>query len=236
MKNKILFQSLVIVTCFFYKPNIYSDAIITFFMRPYPQIPDKYEQNKLTNKLKRGKTTTYTINTILQLPLVAGIFSTYAGYLTASDINGQTIFPRKHEDPLIYLLITNRITPIMITHNTIHHWELEEGTPAALYTIERKFDEKTGIYFWDMQATDLPKNNRIPLESITIIAQPKNVYVPLGITLSNNNPQLILPDIYIRKGIMKLTNALYILNLRNFFGSLTVEYKKEPTRYMALFS
>lgn len=235
MKNKIFF--FILIFSLLQKSILRADAIITFFMRPYPKINEKIQQEKMASDLKKpGKIAKYTTHGLLEFPIEAGIFSTYAGYLTTSDVNGQTTFPRKHEQPSLYLLITQKITPIIMMRNTIHHWELEEKTPAAMFKIDKKQDEKTGNYFWDVQHAKLPENNRIPLESITIIAKPKNIFVPTGITLTNDDPQLILPNIYIKKGIMKISNALYILNLRNFFGTVKTEYKKESNRYSVTYS
>jgi hypothetical protein len=119
-----------------------------------------------------------------------------------------------------------------MTGNTIHHWELEEDAPAAMYLMEQKFDEDIGLHYWDVTQVPVPENNHVPLESLTIFADPKYVYVPLGLSLLRESPHLILPDIYIKRGINLTAEALFVLNLSHFFGSILPLYKKLPDRYL----
>jgi hypothetical protein len=198
---------------------LHGDEVISFFLKPYPMTPEF--SNTETKKLKNaGKIAHYTTHGILNKDTVSGIFVSYAGFLDISDSNGQFTFPRQHEDPLIYLLITPYITPILIANNTIHHWELETGTPATMYVLEKKQDPATDLYFWDTQQVELPKNRIIPLETCIVFAKPYNIVVPNGITLSNDAPNLILPDIYVKKGIKIYPSTLYLLNLKQFFGPI----------------
>lgn len=225
MNKRILCGLLSMASC------VSADPIITLFLREYPA--DTESAQSMVNKMsKPGKIARYRAHDITHQPLVAGIFSTYAGYLEVSSYNGQLTFPRRHDKPLIYLAITPRITPMIMFANTIHHWEFEPSAPAALFICERKKDEKTALYFWDMKNIPLPDNNIIPLESLVIIAKPQNFYVPTGITLTHETPNLLLPDIYVKKGINKLTHSLYVLNLTHFFSPEQFMYKKEPTRYL----
>jgi hypothetical protein len=226
MKHNIVI--LVILTAFV-QSGLYGYHIITFFFRPYPHV---YTPEQIAQKLvKPGKIAQLTIHKAQESLLVAGIFSTYSGYLTASDLDGQTIFPQQHEDPFIFIIVTQKISPIVMFGNTIHHWEFEEGTLVAMYSVEKMYAQETGEYLWNIEQVSVPENNRIPLESITIIAKPKNIYVPLGTTRTLPGPQVLLPDMYVKKGIMKAENALYILNLRNFFGVITPLLEKNKTQY-----
>ena len=119
--------------------------------------------------------------------------------------------------------------------STISHWELEPGTPAAVYNLELQEDENTKLSFWNMQEAAPPENNRLkPDSAIIIIAKPHNIYVPTGITLTHPSANLLLPDIYVKKGILSARNALYVLNLSFFFQPIDLLYKKEKTRYEEL--
>jgi len=226
MNKRIIHYGLLSFIC-----SLSADPVITLFLREYPA--DTERAQSMMNKLgKPGKIARYRVNNVTHQPLVAGIFATYAGYLEVSSYNGQLTFPRRHDKPLLYLVITPRLTPMIMFANTIHHWEYEPGVPAALFVCERKNDEKTGLYFWDVKDIPMPDNNVIPLESLVLIAKPQNFYVPTGITLTNETQNLMVPDIYVKKGINKLTNSLYILNLAHFFSPEQFLYKKEPTRYL----
>ncbi len=231
MKNAYLCTILPLF-CLFIKLN--ADHVITMFMEPYPLMAQSQQARVFINKLKKpGKIAKEHIKALGSNPITKGIFSTYGGYLAMSNNDGQTTFARKHVLPVIYLLITNKITPVLMAGNTIHHWEIEQKTPAKMYKVERLHDETEEIYYWLVQQVPLPENNRIPLEAITILAKPKHIYVPEGITLTQDSPNLILPSIFIKKGIKTNTNALYILNLRQFFGQLYPTYKKEVARYLS---
>lgn len=220
MKNKRLF--LLIVACFAYNKNAQADNIITYFLKPYPLTEHDAYSKKINRKLsKPGKIAKHTANGIINRPWIDGIFSSYAGFLEVSDDEGRTLFPRRHEEPKVTLLITSKITPIIMTGNTVHHWELEKGTPAYMVTIQREQDLTTNLYFWNVIEMDLPQNNIVPLDTVVLFAKPKNIYVPLGITLTSDSPHLVLPDIYIKKGINVVKRSLYVLNIKQFFGTIS---------------
>ncbi len=203
------------------------------FLRPYPG--SVQQAQRWANKLKKPSSLAKrTIESIMGRNITTGIFSTYAGYLQVSNHNGQIIFPRKHSKPSLPIIVTNKITPIVMFGNTISHWELAPSAQAAMFTATIKQDEATQASLWHVQQTDLPENNQIPLESLIIIAKPQNIFIPTGITLASESPHLLLPDMYIKKGINIVRNALYILNLNHFFRPPQTLYKKEANRYASL--
>ncbi len=218
--------------------SILSDYIITFFMRPYPYLPEtekkitKEEAQIKSAKLKKpGKIAKYTLRSILQSNIASGIFCTYSGQLEISDQDGQVTFARRQESPNVKLLITNRVTPILMGGQTIHHWEIEGGSPARLYYVNQREDEETNIEFWDVKKIKLPANNRISLDTIIIFAKPSHIFVPEGITQIEKDTQLILPDIYVKKNIDKLSNSFYVLNLKRFFSQTKEQYQIKEKEY-----
>ncbi len=219
---------LLIVAYFYAFLTTQAGPIITFFFRSYPHVSDMKRKIR-----KPGKIARYMLEGIILPDITNGVFSTYAGFINTSNINGQTIFPRKHTKPFLYIIITNSIIPIPMANNIIHHWELDPDTPARLFTLEQKQDKKTDLFYWNMQQLERPNDNRIPLESLIIIAKPHNVYVPTGITLADNAPNLLLPDIYIKKGINIVKNALFILTVNHLFSPIHHLYKKEAKWYMS---
>ncbi len=236
MKN--IFYTLSIVAAFTHNPTLYSDEVVTFFMKPYPIIASQDYSDAVAKTLENPAfIESNRIHGILQHNLGAGIFSTYHGYLGISDYNGQTTYPRKQVNPLIYLVITTRITPNIITGNTIHHWELETDTPVKIYSIERKNDIYSSLSFWDTQQVEnLPTDNRIPLDSIVIFADPTYIYLPTGVTVvqDHDRPNIILPDVYVKHGIELYSNTLYVLNIRQFFGPVKFMQKKREKDYSTL--
>ena len=208
-----------------------AEQLITLFLKPYPVVSAQAASEKLAPKLdKFGKLA--NVQSKRNIPAsVSGIFATYGGFLTVSDLNGEISFGRKHSTPSVYLLITEKISPIISAGNTISHWELEEDAPASMYRMEQKWDTQLKIHFWEVTQEPLPLNKRVPLESLTLFADPKYIYVPLGISLYQESPHLILPEVYVKQGINLTADALYVLNLTHYFGSIIPFYKKEKTRY-----
>lgn len=221
------------IACFGFNQNLMADPQITFFLKPYPQfIVSEEDAHKTCQKCKLPDySSRQKIKGLIDQSLVGGIFATYGGFITVSSGDGQISFPRKHEAPLIHLIATTRVTPITMNTTTIAHWELEEKTPAAMYKIERNHDAQSNLYFWDINQEDLPKDQQIPITSLLIFAKPDSIYVPIGITITDDTPNLHLPDIYVKPEINKLSNALYILHLRHFFGPVKTLLKKEKTQY-----
>jgi len=218
------------IACLCIQQNINADPIITLFIRPYPG--DQAFAQEMANRLQNGKKfAKRQLYCIANQCAQAGVIATYAGYLRVSNSSGQIIFPRKHEQPLIYLIVTDKLVPITMIANTVHHLQFDPSADVALYKVEQKYDEQINQYYWDV--TTIKKTSDIvPLEALVIISKPKNVIVPTGVTLTTESPNLILPDIYIKKDVNPINNALYMLNLAHLFSQASVKYKQEAKRYL----
>ncbi|MCL5876110.1 MAG: hypothetical protein M1114_06585 [Candidatus Dependentiae bacterium] len=207
--------------------------IVSLTIQPYP-ISEKNIDQQIKQNLNKG---THLQRFAKESSLVSGIFSTYAGYISISDYTGRITFPRMQQSARLYLIVTQQINPIMMLGNTIHHWELNKGEPVKIVLAEQKIDEETDLLYWDLQEAPIPADNIIPLASITILASPEHMYIPLGITPTKQSPHLILPDIYIKPEFNKVAESLYLLNLSPFFGSLSLHYrlhKKDISSIMKL--
>lgn len=194
-----------------------ADNVITLFFKPYPV--ESQEAERRQEKIKKpGKIAQYTMEATFYQSGVAGICASYGGFFEVSDQSGQIIFPRKHSSPTIPLIVTDRAIPIIMFEQTVHHWELEPGRPveAFMYTLEK--DDESGVYFWNATQRQAPKAGHIPVESVIIFAKPKWVYIPLGITPTTKEPNVVLPDIYIKKGINLTKSASYLLYLLHLLG------------------
>ncbi len=231
MQKKCLFLLYVIIITFKCHSAATVDHIITFFIQPYsPYEMSEQKVKENSDKLKQTLATpgkvSYKIAKSLTPSSSAGIFVTYSGYLVASSMLGQITFPRLTQQPSLKVIITEQIEPVMMIGNTVHHWELSKNTPAEMFTLERKEDPETKLVYWDYKETSLPADTIIPLNAIVILTKPKNIVVPLGITLTNNNQHWILPTIYAIKNINTLEPALSALKVRQFFGPINIVRKK----------
>lgn len=236
MKYIVDIRTLCIITCFTMNLNLLGETLITVFLKPYPELITQEKAAHTAEKIaKPGYASKTVIKSLIDKNLISGIFATYAGYITQSDADGQISFPRETVSPIVYLVTTPRITPMNINDTTIHHWDFEEKTPISMHKMERKKDPTTGAVFWHVTEQSVPENQVVPMASILIFAKPKYIHIPQGITLTKDTPNLHLPDIYVKPGINKLGNALYVLHIRHFFGPMKRALKKEKKHYAVRF-
>ena len=188
--------------------------MIVCTFKKYPEASASQSENK---KISLAATTNQT----------RGIYGSYFGYLCSSNTAGQIIFPRKHNDSAFKLVIAEKIEPLFMLENTINTWSIPEKIDYAYYGIERKKDEKTNLYFWDVQKEELPKDRALPLNVITLLAKPEELYVPLGITVTTNTGQITLPTIFVKSTIQLANNALSIVPIRQFFESINRSSKTQ---------
>lgn len=221
------------ITFFLICPMLKAEKLITLFVRPYPTLSSKDKADKIMAKVANpAKLARQHLKHVLNNSrLVSGIFATYGGFITISDLNGQIRFPRQHDKPHISLLITERITPIVRSGNTLSHWEINTDYATAMYEFVKITDPKSSLEYFEAREVALPANNVVPLESIVLFAKPKFIEVPQGVTMSYQSPHLILPDIYVKKGITLTDESLYVLNVAQYYGLLTMVTKAEPRRY-----
>jgi len=208
-----------------------ADHVITFFIRPYPQAQRHESFNFMQKIHKPGKLAKYYLKKLRQDAPTAGIFCTYAGFLTASNLIGQVTFPRKHEAPELTIIVAKKISPMIMAGNTIHHWEIAPDTPARSYHLEQKQDPETELWYWDVTPSEIPENGIIRVQSILIFAKPKNIFIPEGISLTTDGPNLVLPAVYTKKGIQPNITALFVAGIRQFFSSGQPDIKREGTTY-----
>lgn len=213
----------LIIPFFLFFMKMGANPTITFFFQPFSDI------EKMSQKLRKPRNISkHTVNGIINYVPIAGILATYSGYITASDYNGEVIFPRKHQKSSVDIIVTPELTPVALFENTVHHWELIPGVPAAMYSCEQKYNDKTGQHYWETKEVNLPVDRKIPLASIVIIAKPKNIVIPSGVNQARETANLVLPPMYVVKGINIVANSMYMLTIRHLFKPLDSKNKREP--------
>lgn len=227
---KIYFLASYLLVCI---STLHAQGVITYSIKPYFQAYTDVDHDKLRTSLTiPGKLTKKILRNLYSCDSwTEGIFNSYYGYLAVSGCAGQVTFPRKHHKDEVYLLITERIQPIMMIGNTIHHWITEPTVPSKLYSLQRIATGDRSV--WEIQEKSLPHNGRIPLDTLIIFANPKDMHVTLGKQEASSSSNLILPDvIFAKKGLNRTTPALWILKMRQFFGPIIKIYKPiNPTYF-----
>lgn len=221
------------IACFFINLMIWADPIINFTFKPYPVFPSPKYCHQAMKDL--GQMSSSCRFGIFDTHLVSGIEVTYSGYLTVSDELGEVSFPHKPTKPIVEILITNKISPVMMAGNTVHHWEIENSDQAKLFRFSFEKDNlNPAVTYWNAQSVPLPSDNAIALQTIIILANPLYIEVPLGITPLQESANIILPDIYVKKGINNISQALYAINIKHLFDGVHYLNKKEPKHGISL--
>jgi hypothetical protein len=241
------YYMIFIIACLISLQNSYADPILNFFFYPYPDIETdnlKKDNSSDINNFhadnfhatvkKTGHIAFHRLHGALNHNRCAGIMSTYFGYLSVSNSDGQTFFPIRHHraEKYVYIVITDAVVPVVMFGNTVNNLEFDKHAEAAYFKVTKKQDDKTGLFFWDVQEAERPSDNKIPsAESIVIIAKPEYIYVPIGISPADNSPDFLLPPMYVKRGIHSVENSFHMMTRSHFFSPLRISYQKSPTLY-----
>jgi len=210
------------------------DTVITFYLQKYPYFKspsnDQESLERFSKKVQQPDfVTKKIIKTHKRRTGVPGVMCMYAGHVALSDEKGQVVFPRTSpQEPKINFLITKGIKPAyMIAPATVHNWQLDPAHPAHMYQIRLKQNEATELYYFEAMPTSLPKDNNIPINTIIIIAEPKNIFIPQGATITDYSPNLTLPNVYIKREFCFVYNSFYTLAIKQYFEQTAASFKHE---------
>lgn len=209
------------------------DSIITFFVQKYPYFKienhKKFDPATYSKQLKQPSFFSQTMTNIVKFDsAIQGIMCLYGGTVATSDKNGQFVLTRNQQTPNIYFLVTKGIKPAyIIGPDTIHNWMIDPAQPTELYFIQFKQDDQLELYYFNVSKIELPKDNNIPLNTILFISDPKDIFIPLGATVTELSQNLILPTIYIKKDFCFINNSLYTLAIKQYFRQSVEESQLE---------
>jgi hypothetical protein len=212
-----------------------SPHVITFFVRPLPEVPTPAIQEALERQQKAKGAAKQVPNTLLSIPFAhAGLYASYAGTLIHSDSDGQILFERKSPEPKLTVLVTNSIKPIPVNplnQKTLYGFMIGPKEPAQQYLFERLQDPETELYEWHVKAIPVDRNARIPYDTIVIYANPHDIIVPLGPSATKVSENFVLPDFYIAQGYNSSSNAIRFLKIRHYFAPVSFEYTYLPFEF-----
>ncbi len=239
MKLRTQLITICLVSLFSYQvKSQVSPHIITFFVRPLPASPSaalskaKEEQSR---RIGADEILQPMLNQVLNLPFLhAGLYASYAGTITHSNGDGQILFERKSPEPKLFVLITDTIKPIPIDPlkpKTLLGFTLDPKMAAEQYSFKREQDPETELYEWHVTSVAIDRNSPIPYDTIIIYADPRNIIVPIGSTLTTNNENFVLPDFYVTEGYNSALNALRFLKIRHYFAPVTFNYTFLPDQF-----
>ena len=209
------------------------DSIITFFVEKYPYFKiekkSKFDPEKYSKQLKQPTFFYQTISNLHKYEsAIPGIMCLYGGNVAVSDKNGQIILKRNQQTPNIYLLVAKSVLPAyMIAPSTVHNWMIDPKESTELYFAEFKQDDKLELYYFNVSKAELPADHNIPLNTIILIADPADVFIPTGATITDLSQNLILPNIYIKRNFCFIHNSLYTLAIKQYFRETSQDSQLE---------
>lgn len=201
-------------------------ATITLTFKPYPNVKETLEALKKPDKLAH-----HTLVRITERAPIKGIFGAYAGYMQASNENGQMIFPRKQTSNNLFLLITPEIEPVLMFPNTVKEWHVVPGKPYAYFSVNRITDPETELTYWEVAEAQLDLTKPLELETIILTAQPQDLVVPTGITLTNTSTNLQLPTIYSQNSLDTSLASITMMNIAYLFNAVDQCAVKKDTYF-----
>lgn len=238
---KQIFKKTFYISLIFINFNLQSiDSIITIFVKKYPYLK-KSEIKKLKKAFNEAELSSTSqklaqpnylhqsiVKNYIKNHFLPGIVCFYAGRSTTSTPDGQITFHRRQQTPNMHILISEKVIPAyMVAPSTIHNWRIDPTQSSEMYLMELKHDPQTTLSYYLTKKVDLPKDNNIPLNTLIFIADPKTMYIPLGATIVDNSPNIVLPDIYIKKGFCFLRNILFNLAVNQYFEDTEKSIKQE---------
>lgn len=200
-----------------------SPFTINMFVRDYPQEELKKHPRNFTAETINKQ----VMKSRFYQPVELGVYGIHNGYLARTNDIGLLSFPRDPVQEEFTLVVTQAIKPIFMLDNTINNWSLATPAESALFRVKRFKDPETKLFYWKVQELNVPSNKYIPLHFIIIIAKPEDVYVPLGVTPTTKLPNLVLPPIYVKRGLDRINQALFILQIKQFFAPVTTISKQD---------
>ena len=236
--NIISYRYLIftLFTCALSYENVYSRTITLYLKEPPSNIvqsikkklqqPKKISSTTIAKKQLKNKYETI-------LPKLSGFIAIYGGYIDYSDVNGNITFPLLHTESKLYLVITSEFKPINIHGNTFSHKEFIKNVPKEMYLFEKKEDEQK-VPFWKVSKQEIPKDNKIPRLSITLLTKPKNIVVPIGDFIATDNQNLILPNVYVVGNNSNQQSLSNFLDIKRFFEQIERKEKTKDTTIQEL--
>ena len=196
---------------------------INMFIHDYPE----EELKNHPRHIDQYNVTKQVMKTQFYQPVELGVYGLYNGYLARTNDIGLLSFPRATQQEQFTLVVTQAIKPIFLLDNTIENWTLAQPDQTAMFQIKRLKDPETKILYWKVQELNIPTDNYIPIHSIIIIAKPEDVYMPLGATPTTKLPNLVLPPIYVKRGLDRIHQALFVLQIKHFFSPVRMTNKQD---------
>jgi len=212
-----------------------TSTIMTFFVEHQP-----VQEPKIVQEIKKEKMRTLvSVKEIKRRQLrqfekpraIPGVQVVYMGSTTHSDHNGQIFIGRQHGGDTLTFLITPAIRPVLLDENLVSHFKVGTGQPAQWYSLTRTKNPKDKKWYWSVTKTTPPSGSTIPLETITILADPSHVYLDEGSHVTIKGSNFFLPTVYVQPGDHTGKAAIPFIDFNRYFATTDYVKKFSNERY-----
>lgn len=204
--------------------------VLTFFIKTDPTAQTQSLEKTLRKSTKLART---YLKKHLSSTLVTGVYASCAGYITASDYNGQITLPRGKLGEKVTILITPTVIPVPLRQQTIQHFVVKEQEPRSVYLAQRSQNPRTKQFLWNIQPARLT-SDRIPSQALIIFGDPASLMMPLGTFVTDGGPNLVLPPLISTKEHPGAGEALKLLKYNRYFAPVQKAYQFTPERYASM--
>ena len=183
----------------------------------------------------------------------SGIMALYGGYAAYSDKMGMINFPLRHDGKQVDVVVTpsmdlerlykETFSGVFISQKTMIDSGISNSMPPQRYlfsqveapvvpvagdaTAPKQDSNGSVIGSWQVVKSAVGFDTRLPAETVIILANPKNIFVPLGSFMSmllykSKNSYVVVPDIYLIG--KKFNDAVLLNNQKNtrYFEEIVV--------------
>jgi hypothetical protein len=196
-------------------------------------LPIQYEQ-KLINDyqlLVQPKNHAFLILKKIQTrsPL-DGILATYAGYLTASNPQGEIIFPRHQQHTPLFLAITEIVKPVLRFRNIIDHFEFSQSKPTSFFQIDLLYDQEKKQDVFSIHEAQIPEDNIVPYPTIIIFGNPDEFEISNTSFPHKHSEHWFLPPLTAKKNIQASQNNITTLDFSMLLRPLSIISERKTGR------
>lgn len=220
-------KSLLINSIFLVNTIYSSNRILLYLKYPPKTIFDIIKQSENQNILKNTKPSDLTKSIInnkinfLKILHLDGFVAFYKGYIDYSNKDGLISFPLKHINSRLYIAITPEIEIIKIKGNTVSHFKKEQNVPLQIYMLDKQHDENN-IAYWKIYKLINPEEQEIQENTLILLTNPDNIFIPEGDFITPETIQMILPNIYVIGNINHENILLKSLDIKRFFEPIKI--------------
>lgn len=174
-----------------------SPHLLTVYLSPTVAEPIVDIENRTIKDLtETEKVIKALLKTNLRVRPTGGVFVTYLGFVDVLNVDDFALFPLKHADNEVTVIIVKRMYPIITQGQTVERFIRKKTEPVAYYKMKRIKDEQTADIYWETKKIETPKDLAIPPHAVVICAKPDEIFIPEGLTTATPGPHLYLPEIF----------------------------------------